>query len=698
MSSIDSLFNPKSVAVIGASHNPDKVGYKILQNIIGNKYKGKILPVNPGGGEILGKKVYQSVGEIEGEIDFALLAIPADKTLAAIKSIPENKIKYLAIVSSGFAEAGNKKEEEAVILAAKEKNIRILGPNIFGIYLSGVSLNATFGTKKINKGNIAIISQSGALGIALIGKTQTEGMGLSTVIFEGNKADLNEADFLEYLSDDEKTKVIFIYMEGVKNGRSFINALKNTAPKKPVVLVKAGVSQNGSQAAMSHTGSLSGEDRIFSAVMKECGVLRAETLDQAISWVKYLSTAILPKKEDCLIITNGGGMGILAADACEKDGINLYKREEVIKKYFKELIPSYGSFKNPLDITGGAKASDYEKVLNKALDKNEFGSVICLGCETAVLDNRELSGVLERINKKAGKVKPIIFSFVGGSEIEKYLLSLQKKQLPIYSGTSVAVNCLGALYKFQKGSKIPNEISGLSISPQTSLVKNIIERETQNKLISADDNKKILNILGITIPKGEIVKSEEQAVIWAKKTGFPLVVKLVSGKAVHKTDVGGVVLNVNSDKEILEACRVIRTNFKKYFPGLKPDSFEISKMVEGGIEMIAGAKKDPDFGTTIMVGLGGIYIEVFKDIVFRSYPAELAEIEEMIKELKSYSLLKGVRGEGEVDVFGLAEIIFKLGRLVDEIPKIESMELNPIKVFSGKTKPIALDCRIILKE
>lgn len=697
---IKKIFEPRSIAVIGASHSPEKVGYKILENIITGGYKGKVFPVNPAGGEILEKKVFTNVNEIKEEVDMALVAIPAEKVYGAVLDCAKKKIRNLIILSSGFSEIGHSEEEKKIIAFAKENNIRILGPNVFGIYSAKVSLNATFGAKEVKPGNVAIISQSGALGIALMGRTQTEGIGLSSIVFEGNKSDLCEADFLPYLAEDDSTKAVFIYLEGIKDGKRFVEALKETVRRKPVVILKAGTTEKGAKAAISHTGSLSGEAKVFFDVIKQTGALPAENLSQAISWLKFLTQTPRPKGENVLIITNGGGMGILAADACEKYRLNLYEGSENLKKNYCSIIPGFGSCKNPVDITGQARVEDYQKILQTSLGDSNIDSVICLGCEIAVLDNKKLSEIFLGSYKDFKKLgKPLVFSFVGGSEVKEHLLSLKEKGVPIFPEIEEAVSCLGALYHYyhQKSStkvveeqalkkellKKINKIAGLAIAEQ-------------RKILYPNESKEILRILGISFPNSFLAKNGSQAVKFAQKIGFPVAVKIVSKDIIHKTDAGGVVLDLKNNGEVLKACRTIRANCLKKYPDAIIKGYEIGEIVEGGVEVIVGARKDQGFGTIVSIGLGGIYVEIFKDIVFRLFPLSTKEAEQMIKELRSSPLFSGFRGQKKKDNLKLVQTLLTIGLVVDKCPLISEIEINPLLVFDEGRGVKALDVRTVL--
>lgn len=688
------LFEPRSVAVIGVSHHPEKVGYKILKSILQGGYKGKVFLVNRNGGQILGLPVYKNIAEVREEIDFALISVPAKSVLEVIAECPAGKIKFLSIIASGFSEVGNLEEERKIIDLAKKKEARILGPNVFGLYSAKASLNATFGGRvtRTKTGNLAIISQSGALGIALMGKTETEKIGLSAIVFEGNKADLSEKDFLPYFAGDSRTRAVFIYLEGVKDGKQLAENIKKATAVKPVVILSAGSSARGAEAAVSHTGSLAGERKIFMAVLQQCGAILAANLRQAVNWSKFLASAPIPKGENTIIITNGGGMGILAADASEKYGINLFEDRICLQKIFSSIVPSFGSLKNPIDITGQATAQDYRKTLEEALLSNKIHSVICLGCETAVLDNRELAMVFRDIYKKFKEAqKPIVFAFIGGNEVKKHLLSLAEENIPIFSEGEEAVSCLASLYQHCRNQKRKTEktrrlVFGMEVAEK---IEKIIKKAGTKKrsLLYPQEAGEIAKLVGISRPESQVVLGQREAVSAARKIGFPVVMKIVAREVVHKTEVGGVVLDLKSEQEV--ALAYDQKGWKQV---------EIAKMIKGGVEVIIGAKKDPDFGTIVMAGLGGIYAEVFKDVVFRAFPLSKNEAEKMLSEFKSSPLLFGIRGEKEKAVSEIAEAILKLGMLVENFAAIAEVEINPLAVFAKGKGVIGLDVRVILQK
>ncbi|MFQ6610205.1 MAG: acetate--CoA ligase family protein, partial [Fidelibacterota bacterium] len=412
---IKKLFLPNSIAVIGASATPGKIGYKILNNIISSGYRGKIYPINPKGGSLSGHRSFTHISETNTPPDVAVVAVPAVYAIDVVRDCARRGVKFATVISSGFSEVGNLEEERRMVAYAREYGMRILGPNIFGHYSAAASLNATFGPRDIPSGHVAIITQSGALGVAMIGKTAVQKIGLSAIISVGNKSDLDEADLFDYLKDDPDTHAILVYIEGIRHGTRLIESLKNTTKIKPVIVIKSGRSKRGAIAAASHTGSLAGSDEIFDAIMKQCGVLRAENIQEALNWCKYISNSPLPSGENTLIITNGGGVGVLATDACEKFQVSLYNDKEHLQKDYSAITHGFGSTKNPIDLTGDATVQEYTSALSTALNDDNIHAVISLYCETAMMTTKGLVDMINRQNLQyQKKKKPVIFTLFGG--------------------------------------------------------------------------------------------------------------------------------------------------------------------------------------------------------------------------------------------------------------------------------------------
>ncbi|MEM4729521.1 MAG: acetate--CoA ligase family protein [Thermoplasmata archaeon] len=697
-SSLDHLFEPRAVAVIGASERPDKIGHKILANILSGGYRGKVYPINPKGGQILGLQCYRTILDVPGEVDLAVIAIPAEFVPDAVRDCASKRVGFIPIITSGFSEVGRIEEESSIIRIAREAGMRVLGPNIFGIYSARASLNATFGPRKVRPGGVAIVTQSGALGVAMMGKTALEGMGLSAVVSVGNKADLDESELVEHLVRQEDTKLILLYIEGVKNGERLVGVLRQATRKKPVVVIKSGRSRRGAAAAASHTGSLAGSDEVFECIMKQCGALRAETVDEALSWCKFLARAEPTDIEESLIITNGGGIGVLATDACEKHAVKLYDDLPVLREAFAPLMPSFGSVKNPVDLTGQAAAEHYKKALETALGMERVGAVISLYCETAVLDPAEFAPILEEAFRKfQEKRRPLVFCLFGGESTERVIAELRARDVPVFTDPYEAVSCVGALYKYSRGLSAPQE------TPERPTIKINRIRETVaaaaadgRRFLYALEARRVMEAAGIPMPKSSTVWSVEEAVRAAKRIGFPVAMKIVSRDILHKSDVGGVALDLENETEVVEAYEAILHSCRTRAPKAVIEGMEVVEMVPPGVELIVGARRDPSFGPVVMSGLGGVYVEVMRDVSFRALPMSRRQGLSMIKDTKAYTLLLGVRGEERKDIEGAMDVLLRVGEILQSCPMISDIEVNPLRVYPKGTR--AVDVRILISK
>ncbi len=697
-SNIRTLFEPKSFAVIGASHDTDKIGYKIMNNIVSGGYAGKVYPINPQGGEILGNRVYKNIEDIEGDVDVASVVIPAKFVLDAVTRCAKKGVKFMQIITSGFSETGNTEEEKKIVAVAREHGMRVLGPNIFGLYSAPASLNSTFSAGTVLPGHVAILTQSGALGIALIGKTAVENIGLSTIVSIGNKCDIDEADLLEYLIKNDDTRVILMYIEGVKNGERLISALMRTTDTKPVVVIKSGRSKRGAMAAASHTGSLAGSDNIFDAIMKQCGVIRADSIDEAFNWCKFLAFSPKPKGNKSVIITNGGGVGVMATDACERYAIDLYDDQAELKRAFESVVPSFGSTKNPVDLTGGAKAQDYDLALSVPTANPGIDATIALYCETATFESADLVPMIKATHKKhldAGK--PVCYAIVGGTAVEDAIIRLRHDNVPVYGDVYQAVSCLGMLYRSERSKTEktgPAEDADIDIAAINRIVDGALA--DKRSFLLANEGSAVMRAAGVSIPQTKVAHSIEQAVQIAEEIGYPLVMKIVSKDILHKSDAGGVALDIDNKEEVMDAYEAIIKNCQAYKADAHIDGIEVCEMVQKGTEIIVGARRDASFGPIVMCGFGGIYVEVMKDVAFRGYPFNKAEAMKMLKELRSFPLLLGVRGEPRKDIEGLIDALIKVGTIIRKCPRITDIEINPVVVYEQKRGHKAVDSRILI--
>ena len=694
---IDRLFRPQGVAVVGASTNPAKIGYRVVENMVRSGFSGGIYPVNPKGGELLGRPVYASLREVPGTVDVAVLCVPADHVYPTLAECADKGVGHLVIITSGFSEVGNLDLEKEIVQYARAHGMRVLGPNIFGIYSAASRLDATFGPGGILPGHVAIVTQSGALGIAMIGKTAAESLGLSALISVGNKSDIDESDLLEYLAEDAATRVVLIYIEGVKGGERLVRTLKRITARKHVVAIKSGRSTRGAMAAASHTGSLAGADAVFDDIMRQCGVLRAESVQEAFHWVRFLSDAPLPSGDEAVIVTNGGGIGVLATDACEKYGVPLFDDQTILKQTFAEVMPDFGSSKNPVDLTGQATAEDYARALEAVLERDDMNAVVALYCETALFDTEKFSVLLRSLYERYKERKPIVFSLFGGERIEKILRELRVEGLPVFGDVYEAVSVLGALYRSWRRQTTTAGTEPPPPELDVAGIRAILARAGKEGrgFLLAHEAAAVAERLGLRMPRSILARNLDEALRAAGEIGYPVVMKVVSKDIIHKSDAGGVALDLETANEVIDAYQAILQSCLAYKPDAVIEGVEVVEMVKAGVETIIGARQDSSFGPVVMFGLGGIYVEVMKDVAFRAAPIDATTARIMIGSIRSYPLLLGVRGESRKDVGAAAEVIVRLSQLATQCREITDIEVNPLVVYDYGKGVVAVDVRIL---
>lgn len=691
------MFKPKSIAIVGASRDPHSIGFSVVKNLIDSKYGGKIFPVNPKADEILDLKCYHSVLEVPEEIDLAVITVPAAITPNVVEECGKKGVKGLAIIASGFSEVGRTDLEDKVVEIARKYNMRILGPNIVGIMSNPMKMNASFGPYLPYPGKITMISQSGALLIALDSRTWVDRVGMSYLISIGNMSDLDFADLIDYFKNDEDTKCISLYVEGIKNGRKFIDVCKKIL-EKPIVALKSGVSARGSIAAASHTGSLAGSGKVYSAAFKQATVVQAYTLDDLFDRSLALSLQPPMKGENLLIITNGGGVGVLATDAAEKYGIPLKDPPEDLKEKLKQIMPEFGSAKNPVDITGMASAEWYGKALKIALQHPWVNGVTVLYCETSVSDPRELSMEIFEATNCNRVDKPITVSYIGGEVTERAIEWLQKKGIPVFRSPDRAISAMAALREYgrfiEKGFDEFYRFEDVDTEAVRSILKKI--KNEGRDYVTEVEAKAILEAYRIPVAKTMLAKTKEEAEELSKNMKYPLVAKIVSPQVIHKSDVGGVILNIKTPEELVNAFEKIILNVKTKVPNAEIIGVAVQEMAPQGTESIIGSTKDVQFGPTVMFGLGGIFVEVMKDVSFRIAPFSKSTAIDMINELNGKAILYGVRGEKPKDIESLSDAISRVSQLVTDFPEIKELDANPTLVYEEGIKVV--DARIILEK
>jgi len=682
---LNAVFKPRGIAIVGASSTPGKVGYQILKNIIDCGYEGGIFPVNPKDEEVLGKKACKTVEEIEGDVDVAIIAVPAPLVIQTLEGCARKGIKAVAVITSGFGEVGNIEEEERLKKIADKNNIALLGPNMFGYVYTPSKLNASFGPADISQGRIAFISQSGALAISLMGWTAMEKIGLASLVNLGNKADIDEKDLIEYFNNDDNVNAILIYMEGIREGRKFLE----TEIKKPVVVLKVGSSKRGAKAAASHTGSLSGSDKIYEGVFKQLGFLRANSFTQAFDWVRAFELP-LPKGEETVIITNGGGIGVATTDECESVGITLLDDAKWLEEKFRKTMPNFGSTKNPVDITGGSGIKGYEESIKIAFQEDKIKSVIILYCETAVTNPIDIAKVIVEEYKTANRSKPAVVAMVGGARTQEALHYLNDNHIPAFGEVNEAVSALKALYNWKEIAARKKDVPKIEPAPQE--VIDIIEKikGVGRTILMEHEARKVLELCGVPTPPWHFAKTIEEAIEQAKaKNIYPLAMKIASPEIIHKSDVGGVALNIQNEEQLRDKFEKMMNNVSAAVPDANIVGVNLIKMMKG-IECIVGMSNDPQFGPVVMFGLGGVFVEAFKDVSFRIVPFGKMEAGRLIKDIRSSKILDGFRGL-EAHKPSIVQTLYSVQKLA---PLVKEIDINPL--VTNKEGSFAVDARIIL--
>ena len=699
-SALDALLRPKSIAVIGASTDPTKIGYTVVNNIKKSGYEGSIYPINPKADEILGLKAYASIQDVPGPVDTAVITVPAKFVLSVIEEAGKKGVKGLIIITSGFGEVGNKELEQLLVDKANEYGIRILGPNIVGTLSNSGKLNASFAPVLPLPGKGALVSQSGALLIAMDMATFTRKVGFEKLISIGNMSDVDFADLVEWLDKDEATSCISLYIEGFKDGRKFMEAAKKAT--KPVIALKAGVSAHGAAAAASHTGSLAGAAKVYGAAFQQAGVVQASDLGNLFDLSLALSLQPPMTGDNLVIITNGGGVGVLATDAAERYGLPLKFVPKDVQDELKKHMPEFGSAKNPVDLTGMAGYDWYHDSVKFAFAHEWTEGLVVLYCETAMTDPMDIAkGIKKAVEDSGAKGKPVIVSFVGGENSEKAMQWLVENEIPAYGAPDLAVHAISALREFSRMKESVLEPDEDLKDINKDLALQIIEnaRNEGRDALTEIEAKEVFAAYKLPVTITKLAKTEEKAVSIAKEIGFPIVMKIVSPDILHKSDAGGVKVNIKDEASCREAYNTILTNAKAYKADANIHGVAIQEMAPWGTEVILGSINDSTFGPTMMFGLGGIFVEVLKDVTFRVAPVSKKSALRMISEIRGAPILAGVRGESPRDREILAETISRYAYMIVDLESdISESDANPVLVYEEGKGLKVVDARIILKK
>jgi len=699
---LEALFKPSTIAVIGAAREPGKVGYEILRNIARSGFAGKLFPVNPKAEEIQGMKCYPSVLEVPSEVGLAVITVPAPIVPTVAEECGKKGVKMLVVISAGFREVGPEglKLEMDLVRICANYGMGLVGPNCLGIIDTSAPLNASFSASMPIRGNVAFISQSGAICTAVLDWALMEGFGFSKFISLGNKAGLDESDFISALAEDEQTSCVLLYVEGIDKGEKFVEIAKASLLKKPIIVLKSGISQAGKRAVSSHTGSMAGSETAYNAAFQRTNVIRVQTIEEMFDVAKAFSTQPMPLGPSVAIVTNAGGPGILATDACERYGVELSALDIDALNQLRKKLPSAASFHNPVDILGDADSERYSYAARALLIKDYVNGVIVILTPQAMSEpDKTAENVAALRNElQAGNDKPIVAAFLGGESVKKAEKILWGAHIPNYSSPERAVLSIAKMINYANYIRTASEESPPRFYVDQAKAKRIIEQVRTSGRVNllGIEALNLIAAYGMRIPSSRLVKTDEEAVAAASQVGYPVVLKISSPHIIHKTDVGGVKLNLQTPEEVRNGFYEVTENVRRFMPYADISGVEVYNMVPRGNEVIIGANKDPQFGMLLMFGLGGIYINFLKDVSFRLAPLTRKEALEMITETKTYVLLRGVRGEPPSDVDAIVDALLRISQLVNDFKEISELDINPLFVYERGKGCSALDAKITI--
>ena len=698
---LDAIFYPRSVAVVGVTPTPGTVPYDIFYNILASGYTGVLYPVAPGKRSISAVPAYRYVSDIDGDVDLAVVVFPANVVDRALEMCGKKGVKAAIVISAGFREVGPSgiKREQRLKDICREYGISMIGPNCLGVINTDRRslLNASFARKMPAEDRIAFLSQSGALCTAVLDYARGKHIGFSKFVSFGNMADVTEIDLLHYLHQDEKTDVILLYLEELRDGRKLIEAAKKITrgpSAKPILAIKSGRTPQGADAASSHTGSLAGEDSICEAVFREAGIIRVNTLDALFNAAILLCYQPMPAGNRLAIVTNAGGPGVMATDAAVSWGLNIARFEPQTTEKLQISLPAVANIKNPVDVIGDARSDRYEAALEAVLADANVDQALVILTPQSMTDIKEIARGVVKVHEKTDK--PLSCSFMGASDVQAGIDILEEAHIPHYILPELACKAMANVQRVCKWRQ--TELREFEPLPVDKAAADAIIDDLPAGYLREDQALAVLQAYGLPVPEHKLCKNADEAVAFAEKIGYPVVLRVVSPQIVHKFDVKGVALNLKDAEAVRQAHKEMMADISKALPEAEITGVLVRGMIPAGHEVILGAKRDPVFGPTIMFGLGGLFVEIFKDVTFALAPIDSGVASRMVREIKSISLLEGARGTKPADIHGVEECLRRLGQLVADQQRISELDINPLLVApAGKGSAVA-DVRIRLSE
>ncbi len=695
---LEAIFAPQSVAVVGASPDPTKLGHRVLKNVVENGYEGRVIPIHPTAPSVLGLKAYPSVAAVEGDVELAVIVVPPQFVLGVVEECGQKGVQGLVVITAGFKEVGGpgKELERQLLELVRQYNMRMVGPNCLGIIDTISKLNASFAALMPEPGQIAFMSQSGAICTAILDWSKAEGIGFSRFVSLGNKADVDEVALLDAWGDDPENRVILAYLEGINNGPGFIETARRVTKKTPVIAIKSGTTDAGTQAISSHTGSLAGSEKAYEAAFSQSGIIRARSMEELFDFALVFAYQPLIQGRRIAIVTNAGGPGIITTDAIERSGLHMARFEQDTIAELQAKLPPTANVFNPIDVIGDARADRYEIGIRAALADPNVDAVMVLFTPQAGSEAIETVEAMARLSQ--GQPKPIVASFMGAASIGPALELLNHYRIPNYPFPERGVAALRAMATQREWSERP-----VGTYPRfdvdTERVKQVFARVREQGRVALGEieAREVIEAYGMRLPQSRLARSPEEAAQIASDIGFPVVMKISSPDILHKSDIGGVKVGVGSASEARDAYELIEYRARKYSRDAEIWGVLVQEMVPKGREVLVGMVRDPQFGPLIAFGLGGIYVEVLQDVAFRLAPVSQEEVHEQVQSIRTFPLLRGVRGEPPADIPKAEEIVLRASQLVTDFPEIVEMDINPLVVNNQGQGAVVLDARIILQ-
>ncbi len=692
------FFEPHAVAVVGASATEGKIGHTVLSNMLEAGYKGRLIPVNPKGGEILGLEVVPDVESLPGRLDLAVICLPRDAVMSALEQLAARGCASVIVITAGFKEVGREGYhlEEQMAELCHKSGMALLGPNCLGMINAPAGVNASFSSSMPESGNIAFFSQSGALCVAILDWALGAGIGFSKFVSLGNKAVLDEADMLRHLNNDDQTRVILGYVENVEHGDEFLRQARIASRNKPVIMIKSGITAAGAKAASSHTGAIAGSDQAYDTAFRKSGIIRVGDVETLFNLARAFSEQPLPKGPGVGIITNSGGPGIIAADTVERSSLSMASLQPHTVQRLQQVLPSYAAFYNPVDIIADADADRYRRTLEIVAEDPMVHSLVVMFTPTGSADIGQIADAVIHVAARYGK--PVFAVFMGNRRVASAREQLREAGIPCYAFPEPAITSIAAMYEYGLWRHRP-ESTIPSVSKDTGPVRRLIDEalsqgETEIVEFRA---REVLDAYGLPTPRTKLARSSEEAVAAAEAIGYPVALKIASPQISHKTDVDGVRVNLNTSEDVATTFKDITARAQR----MRPDAYLAGCLVQAmapadSREVIVGFHRDEQFGPLLMFGLGGIYVEILKDIAFRLVPLTSGDAHDIVREIKSYMLLKGLQGERPVNFEALEGIILSMSQLAMDFPEILEAEFNPVLVNSSQA--IIADVRLTLSD